>query len=97
MYVIERDTKESFGETMKRIVSSYVYHYNHKYQHFFFAHKEGIGPRTLSHITSVPYSVVQRATSGTFCSSGMLCEQLPNDEEFETYIDHTEYEKSPEY
>lgn len=39
VYVMERDTKEPLGETMKRIASSYVYHYNHKYQHLFFAHE----------------------------------------------------------
>ena len=27
----------------------------------------------------------------------MVCESLPGDEEFETYIDDTEYEKFPEY
>ena len=27
----------------------------------------------------------------------MVCEPLPGDEEFETYIDDSEYEKYPEY
>ena len=27
----------------------------------------------------------------------MVCEPLPGDEEFETYIDDTEYEKYPDY
>ena len=27
----------------------------------------------------------------------MVCESLPGDEEYETYIDDTEYEKFPEY
>lgn len=66
-------------------------------QHLFSAHEEGIGPRILSRLTGVPYSIVQRATSGTFRSNGMVCEPLPNDEELETYIDCAEYEKYPEY
>ena len=66
-------------------------------QYLFSAHEEGIGPRILSRLTGVPYSIVQRATSGTFRSNGMVCEPLPNDEELETYIDCAEYEKYPEY
>ena len=66
-------------------------------QHLFSAHEEGIGPRTLSRLTGVPYSIVQRATSDTFHYGGMVCEPLPGNEEFETYIDDSEYEKYPEY
>ena len=66
-------------------------------QYLFSAHEEGIGPRILSRLTGVLYSIVQRATSGTFRSNGMVCEPLPNDEELETYIDCAEYEKYPEY
>ena len=60
-------------------------------------HLQGIGPRTLSRLTGVPCSTVQRATSDTvrFCS--MVCESLPGDEEYETYIDGSEYDKFPEY
>ena len=43
------------------------------------------------------YSIVQRATSDTIRYGSMVCEPLPCDEEFETYIDDTEYEKFPEY
>ena len=66
-------------------------------QHLFSAHEEGIGPRTLSRLTGVPYSIVQRATNGTFHSNVMVCEPLHNVEEFETYIDNTKYEKFPDY
>ena len=66
-------------------------------QHLFSAHEEGIGPRTLSRLTDVPYSIVQRATSDTVRCGSMVCESLPGDEEYETYIDDTEYEKFPEY
>ena len=66
-------------------------------QHLFSAHEEGVGPRTLSRLTGVPYSIVQRATSGTFRCNGMVSEPLPDDDEYETYLDSTEYEKSPEY
>ena len=54
-------------------------------------------PRTLSRLTDVPYSIVQRATSDTVRYGNMVCEPLPGDEEFETYIDDSEYEKYPEY
>ena len=64
--------------------------------HLFAAHEEGIGPRTLSRLTGVPYSIVQRATSDTVRYGSMVCESLPCDEEFETYIDDSEYEKYPE-
>ena len=65
--------------------------------HLFAAHEEGIGPRTLSRLTGVPYSIVQRATSDTVRYGSMVCESLPVDEEYETYIDDSEYEKYPEY
>ena len=152
IHLLVKEGSETIGEIMKRIASSYVYHYNHKYdrvghleedanqfidvdvhptkstysdeeiwqllsalsgasnatqfqalprplqkQYLFSAHEEGIGPRILSRLTGVPYSIVQRATSGTFRSNGMVCEPLPNDEELETYIDCAEYEKYPEY
>ena len=65
--------------------------------HLFAAHEEGICPRTLSRLTGVPCSIVQRATSDTVRYGSMVCESLPGDEEYETYIDETEYEKFPEY
>ena len=65
--------------------------------HLFVVHEEGIGPRTLSRLTGVPYSIVQRATSDTVRYGSMVCESLPGDEEYETYIDDTEYEKYPDY
>ena len=66
-------------------------------QHLFSVHEEAIGLRTLSRLTGVPYSIVQRATSDTFRYGSMVCESLPVDEEYETYIDKTENEKFPEY
>ena len=65
--------------------------------HLFAAHEEGIGPRTLSRLTGVPYSIDQRATSDAVRYGSMVCESLSGDEEFETYIDDSEYEKYPEY
>ena len=65
--------------------------------HLFAAHEEGIGPRTLSRLTGVPYSIVQRATSDTVRYGSMVCESLPGDEDYQTYIDDSEYEKFPEY
>ena len=65
--------------------------------HLFAAHEEGIGLRTLSRLTGVPYSIVQRATSDTIRYGSMVCESLPGDEDYQTYIDDSEYEKYPEY
>ena len=59
--------------------------------------EEDIGAPTLSRLTGVPYSIVQRATSDTVRYGSMVCESLPGDEEYETYIDDTEYQKIPEY
>ena len=55
------------------------------------------GTRALSRLTGVPYSIVQRATSDAVRYGSMVCESLPGDEEYETYIDDSEYEKYPEY
>ena len=52
--------------------------------------------RNFSRLTGVPYSIVQRATSDAVRYGNMVCEPLPGDEEFETYIDDSEYEKYPE-
>lgn len=53
--------------------------------------------RIFSRLTGVPYSIVQRATSDAVRYGSMVCESLPGDEEYETYIDDTEYEKYPVY
>ena len=66
-------------------------------QHLFAVHEEGIGPCTLSRLTGIPYSIVQRETSDTVRYGSMVCESLPEDEEYETYLDDSEYEKYPEY
>lgn len=65
-------------------------------QHLFAAHEEGIGPRTLSRLTGVPYSIVQRATSDTIRYGNIVCDSIPEDEEYDTYLDDSEYEKCPE-
>ena len=53
--------------------------------------------RNFSRLTGVPYSIVQRATSDTVRYGSTVCESLPGDDEYVTYIDDTEYEKFPEY
>ena len=53
--------------------------------------------RIFSRLTGVPYSIVQRATSDAVRYGSMVCESFPCDEEFETYIDDSEYEKYLEY
>ena len=65
--------------------------------HLFAAYEEGIGPRTLSRLTGVPYSIVQRATSDAVRYGSMVCESLPCDDEFEAHIEDSEYEKYPEF
>jgi len=50
------------------------------------AHEMGVGPRVLSRLTGVPYSIVQRATSAENERIGgmdMVCEPSPDDGEFE--------------
>ena len=44
-------------------------------------------------LTGVPYSIVHRATSDAVRYGSMVCESLPVEEEYETYIDDSEYEK----
>lgn len=76
--------------------------------YLYLAHEQGVGPRTLSRLTGVPFSVVQRATSAAnermlqdeFChqvSSSVLCEQSIEEEIWLEYCDEDEYFKYPEY
>lgn len=63
-------------------------------------HEQGVGPRTLSRLTGVPYSVVQRATSKANeqkLQTGVVCEDSPLDELYYSYCDDGEFEKYPEY
>lgn len=64
------------------------------------AHEKGIGPRALSRLTGVPYSIVQRATSKAneeqrFAS--MVCEGTPEDELWYSYCEQDEFEQYPDY
>ena len=64
------------------------------------AHDQGIGPRTLSRITGVPYSIVQRATSAAkekFQQNGMVCDESPDEELWYTYCDEDDFKENPEY
>lgn len=63
------------------------------------AHEKGIGPRALSRITGVPYSIVQRATSkaNEQRSASMVCEDTPEDELWYTYCEQDEFEQYPDY
>lgn len=64
-------------------------------------HEEGVGPRTLSRLTGVPYSIVQRATSAAnerlLQSSVIVSEPTPEDDLFLTYCDEGTFDKYPEY
>ena len=64
------------------------------------AHEKGIGPRALSRLTGVPYSIVQRATSAENekrLQSGMVCESTLEDEDWYSYCSPDEFEPYPEY
>ncbi len=64
------------------------------------AHEAGVGPRTLSRLTGVPYSIVQRATSGKTVNQeppAIVSEPDPWDELYETYLDEGDFEQYPEY
>ena len=64
------------------------------------AHAKGIGPRALSRLTGVPYSIVQRATSAENekrLLSGMVCESTLEDEDWYSYCSPDEFEPYPEY
>ena len=63
-------------------------------------HEQGVGPRTLSRLTGVPYSVVQRATSKANeqkLQIGVVSEDSPLDELYYSHCDDGEFEKYPEY
>lgn len=71
-------------------------------QTLFSAHEEGIGPRVLSRLTGVPYSIVQRATSNTdqvflLRQRGMVHDADPEEEEYQSYLEAGEWEEYPEY
>lgn len=62
--------------------------------------EKGIGPRALSRLTGVPYSIVQRATSSENekrLQSGVVCELIPEDEEWYSYCSSDEFEQYPNY
>lgn len=70
--------------------------------------QQGVGPRTLSRLTGVSYSVVYKATSAAneqylqslykqMQAAIMACEYNPEDEEWLTYVEQDEYAKYPEY
>ena len=64
------------------------------------AHAKGIGPRALSRLTGVPYSIVQRATSAENdkrLQAGMVCESTLEDEDWYSYCSPDEFEPYPEY
>lgn len=66
----------------------------------YLVHEYGIGPRTLSRLTGVPYAIVQRATSKANEQrniSGMVCESTPEDEHYYTYCDEGYFQQYPDY
>lgn len=76
--------------------------------YLYMAHEQGVGPRTLSRLTGVSYSVVYKATSAAneqylqslykqMQAANMACEYNSEDEEWLTYVEQNEYAKYPEY
>ena len=64
------------------------------------AHELGVGPRTLSRLTGVAYSIVQRATSKAneeMFQSNIVSESSLADEEYYTYLDAGSFEQFPDY
>lgn len=64
------------------------------------AHKLGVGPRTLSRLTGVAYSIVQRATSKAneeMFQSNIVGEPSLANEEYYTYLDASSFEQFPDY
>ena len=69
-------------------------------QYLWEAHEKGIGPRALSRLTGVAYSIVQRATSAENekrLQSGMVCESTLEDEDWFSYCSPDEFDPYPEY
>lgn len=69
-------------------------------QALFAAHEEGIGPRVLSRLTGVSYSIVQRVTSNidqSFLRSqrGMIHDTDPEEEEYLTYFSSEDWDDTP--
>lgn len=62
---------------------------------------EDPGPTTLSRLTGISYSVVQRATSAANerlkRMQGYVAEQSEEDEEYLSYLDEGEFSQAPEY
>lgn len=76
--------------------------------YLYMLHEEGIGPRILSRLTGVTYSVVQKATSASnekfiqeqylkLHSSSMVCDSNEDDDEWMSYFSPDEFERYPEY
>ena len=64
------------------------------------AHELGVGPRTLSRLTGVAFSIVQRATSKAkeeMFQSNIVSESSLADEEYYTYLDAGSFEQFPDY
>lgn len=68
--------------------------------YLYMAHEQGIGPRTLSRLTGISYSVVRRATSAENerkQNPYMASEPNPVDEEYYAYCDEGYFMQYPEY
>lgn len=70
-------------------------------KHFMYLiHEMGVGPRTMSRISGIPYSIVQRATSNEnqrYNNNGIVGEENEDDALYYTYCDKDEFEQYPEY
>lgn len=70
--------------------------------YLYLLHEQGAGPRTLSRLTGVPYSIVQRATSKANekkydTRANMACESTPEEELWQTYCGKDDFQPYPDY
>lgn len=70
--------------------------------YLYLLHEQGAGPRTLSRLTGVPYSIVQRATSKANeqkynTPTAMVCESTPEEDLWQTYLEEDDSQPYPDY
>ena len=87
--LVKKDCKTPAGRPQIDVVLLFLDAGYELQKHYLWeAHEKGIGPRALSRLTGVPYSIVQRATSAEnerTLQSGMVCESTFEDEDWYSY------------
>lgn len=64
-------------------------------------HEYGVGPRQISRLTGITYSIVQKATSWSEgpvpLTTQVVRDTTPEEDEYLTYLDPGEFEPYPDY